>query len=66
MKRYPGKIVMAAIILSCGFVMQVEQASEKKMKLHDAADRSAEVAFNDSNPAPNTRVATLHADRSSW
>lgn len=32
MKRFPGKIVMAAIILSCGFVMQAEQSEKSHLK----------------------------------
>lgn len=32
MKRFPGKVVMAVIILSCGFVMQAEQSERSRLK----------------------------------
>lgn len=39
MKTFPAKLVMAAIILSCGFVMQVEKSEKARQKQDGAAHR---------------------------
>lgn len=41
MKAFPAKLIMVAIILSCGFVMQAEQSEKTRQKqdsdLHNVA-----------------------------
>lgn len=39
MKAFPAKLIMAVIILSCGFVMQSEQSEKARQKRDDAAHR---------------------------
>lgn len=62
MKNYRGKLVMAAIILSCGLVMQAEQSERAQLKQNtDEIRRNAEnsqVAHNSSTVARN--------ENSSW
>jgi hypothetical protein len=63
MKRFPGKVVMAAIILSCGFVMQAEQ-SERSHQRQEAREMV--------NPEPTASLAAaqrkveLQSQRASW
>lgn len=67
MKRFRGKIIMAAIILSCGFVMQFEQASEAgksdpsgpRLQRHD-------VAHIEPQSAGDGNVSSLSGSRSPW
>ena len=64
MKRFPGKIIMAAIILSCGFVMQAEQSAQgnkSKQFYNGAATR--DVAFNSHAPAKDAKGVGA---RASW
>lgn len=63
MKRFPGKIVMAAIILSCGFVMQVDQP--ERVRSHNSGPEtiSRDVAFNTQHTA---REVGTKNERSSW
>jgi len=65
MKRIPGKVIMVAIILSCGFVMQAEQSSEIKSKQANAEAVSRNVSF-DQDPAGDTEGLTLKTHRDSW
>ncbi|HBA87014.1 MAG TPA: hypothetical protein DCZ75_03205 [Geobacter sp.] len=63
MKRFPGKIVMAAIILSCGFVMQAEQSAENaKSRQPPAPVASREVAFNAPDAARGTKTFVFHSE----
>lgn len=66
MKSVRGKIIMAAIILSCGFVMQAEKASEQQRMQHDEGPRGNELAYNASEPDTTRNDSTLAAGRSSW
>jgi len=65
MKRVRGKIIMAAIILSCGFVMQAEQSSEKLNRI-SAEARSRNAAFDISAPAGGVKSLDLHSERNAW
>lgn len=66
MKRFPGKVIMAAIILSCGFVMQVEQSERTHSKQAEPAERSQDLAYNAPDSASGTRYLPLQNERSSW
>ncbi|MBU5611865.1 hypothetical protein [Geomonas azotofigens] len=46
MKSFPSKIVMAAIILSCGFVMQIEQSEKVQHRERNQHITNPEVAAN--------------------
>ncbi|MBJ6798668.1 hypothetical protein [Geomonas propionica] len=46
MKSFPCKIVMAAIILSCGFVMQIEQSEKTQHRERNHQITNPEVAAN--------------------
>lgn len=62
MKSLTGKIMMAVIILSCGFVMQVEQ-SEKTHQRRQYRDLDrTEIAAN--LPAPQPRQP--QTQRAGW
>ena len=50
MKRFPGKVIMAMIILSCGFVMQAEQSERESLKQASKEAHSRDMALN----APDT------------
>jgi len=63
MKRFPGKIVMAAIILSCGFVMQVDQSERAGSHKAGPETISRDVAFNTQHTA---REVGTQSERSSW
>jgi len=63
MKRFPGKVIMAAIILSCGFVMQAERSSE--MKSRQANAEALRNTFQQ-DPARDSKTASLQSDRRSW
>lgn len=63
MKRFPGKIVMAAIILSCGFVMQVEQSERVKSHQPDQERFSRDVAFNAQHTSREVRLLEMQSER---
>ncbi|QWV93382.1 hypothetical protein KP004_19800 [Geomonas oryzisoli] len=46
MKSFPCKIVMAAIILSCGFVMQIEQSEKVQQRQRNQQITNPEIAAN--------------------
>lgn len=57
MKAFPAKLIMAAIILSCGFVMQAEQ-SEKVRQKQDSADHRFVAGKIDNYPGTdNNRIS---------
>lgn len=62
MKNYRGKFVMAAIILSCGLVMQVEQAERAQLKQDNGGIRRS---VQDSTVAPSSGTVARN-ERSSW
>ena len=64
MKRFPGKIVMAAIILSCGFVMQVEQSEQTRSHQAGPETISRDVAFNAQPSAREARLPEMQSERS--
>lgn len=67
MKSLRGKIVLAVIILSCGFVMQAEQASEaKKAPYTDSTLQSGDLAYNPPDSDQGTRLVSLPNERNSW
>lgn len=62
MKNYRGKFVMAAIILSCGLVMQAEQSERAQLKQeNDVSSRSAQ----DSTVAHDSKTVARN-ENSSW
>ena len=62
MKNYRGKFVMAAIILSCGLVMQAEQSERVQLKQNsDGIRKTAE----NSPVAHNSRTVARN-ENSSW
>ncbi|WP_224984015.1 hypothetical protein [Geomonas agri] len=62
MKSFPCKIVMATIILSCGFVMQIEQSEKVQHRERNHQIPNPEAAAN--LAAVQDR---LHqSDRPSW
>ncbi|MBU5635538.1 hypothetical protein KOM00_02200 [Geomonas sp. Red69] len=62
MKSFPCKIVMAVIILSCGFVMQIEQSEKVQQRQRNQQINNPEIAA--SLAAAQDR---LHqGGRSSW
>ena len=65
MKRFPGKIVMAAIILSCGFVMQVEQSERARPHRAEQETLNREVAFNAQHAARDVRMPEMPGERGS-
>jgi len=65
MKRFPGKIVMAAIILSCGFVMQVEQSERTRPHQPEQERFSRDVAFNAQHTAKEARILERQSERDS-
>ena len=65
MKRARGKIIMAAIILSCGFVMQAEQSSEKLNRI-SAEARSRNASLDASVPAGGIKSLDRRAERNAW
>lgn len=66
MKRFPGKLVMAVIILSCGFVMQAEQSERANLRQADRQLDSRDAAINAPDVAKAVKVSDLRGDRSSW
>ena len=64
MKRFPGKIVMAAIILSCGFVMQVEQPERAKSHQPEHGWFSRDMAFNTQHTSREVRLLEMQSERS--
>ncbi|QXE90007.1 hypothetical protein [Geomonas subterranea] len=46
MKSFPCKIVMAAIILSCGFVMQFEQSEKPRQRQRNQQLTNPQIADN--------------------
>ncbi|WP_136524220.1 hypothetical protein [Geomonas ferrireducens] len=58
MKAFPAKLIMAAIILSCGFVMQAEQ-SEKAHQKQDGAPHRFVAGTIDRSPGTDS-------SRTSW
>lgn len=67
MKSLRGKIVLAVIILSCGFVMQAEQASEAKRPNNiDSTFQRSDLAYNPPDSALGTRPISLPSERNSW
>lgn len=65
MKRFHGKIVMAAIILSCGLVMQVEQSERSASRQADQEAIAREVALNTYHPAREARGLEMRGERGS-
>ncbi len=66
MNRFHGKIVMAAIILSCGFVMQAEQSERAKSNQAGPEMISRDVAFNTPQTARQTKPLETQSERGSW
>lgn len=62
MKNYRGKLVMAAIILSCGLVMQVEQSERVQLKQDTNEIRTS---AEDSPAGTNSSTVARNVD-SSW
>lgn len=63
MKRFPGKLVMAVIILSCGFVMQAEQSAEKpKSKQSPTPTVSREIALNAPDAGRDGKTFVSHSE----
>jgi hypothetical protein len=62
MKNYRGKFVMAAIILSCGLVMQVEQAERAQLKQDNGGVRKS---AQENTAAPSSRTVARN-EGSSW
>ncbi len=58
MKAFPAKLIMVVIILSCGFVMQVEQSEKTHQKQDGAAHRFVAGTMERSPGTDN--------DRTSW
>uniref|UniRef100_C6E7U4 Secreted protein n=1 Tax=Geobacter sp. (strain M21) TaxID=443144 RepID=C6E7U4_GEOSM len=56
MKNYRGKLVMAAIILSCGLVMQVEQSERVQLKQDTNGIRTSA----EENPAGTDSSTVAH------
>lgn len=57
MKAFPAKLVMAAIILSCGFVMQVEQSEKARQKQDGASHRFVADAIDRSPGTDDSRTS---------
>ena len=72
MKRFPEKMVMAAIILSCGFVMHAEPSAQRlnTKRAHGVAGRSwqmnyaAGASVHSARPAKSSYFRRL--DYASW
>ncbi|HBG06812.1 MAG: hypothetical protein A2075_10920 [Geobacteraceae bacterium GWC2_58_44] len=69
MKRLPEKMMIAAIILSCGFVMQTDP-SEQDSKSKGATDartrRMLESAEASAQPVRDAKKYTRRDDRAPW
>lgn len=57
MKAFPAKLIMAVIILSCGFVMQAEQSEKARQKQDGASHRFVAGTIDRSPGTDDTRTS---------